>query len=336
MVNIKIAKPMNPQSQPEPSLTDTLQAHVQPLEPTDLMAEAGRKALLNDFIKTLSHEAGSRAGEDPEEVHDMRVGMRRMRSTLRLLGAYYKSKAVDPFLSEMRKLAEVLGVVRDLDVMIAELQTYQGNLDDGGKADLQPALDQLDKERAQARKALIRRLDKSAYRGFVEDFSAFLTKPGKGALPVDVEDIHPYQVRHLLPELLYQHLAAVRAYDTSIADASGATLHALRIEFKRLRYAVTIFSDVLGGNISDFIAELKAIQDHLGKIADIRAAKDRLKSITDDLDKDKQAQTIEALQQYVDHLDEEQKTLQESFGEVWKHFNTKTVQRQLSNAVSSL
>lgn len=329
---------MNPQTQPqpEPSLTDSLQAQVQPIVPTDLMAEAGRKALLNDFINTLSHEAGSRAGEDPEEVHDMRVGMRRMRSTLRLLGAYYKAKAIDPYLGEIRKIAEALGVVRDLDVMIAELQAYQAKLDAAGSPDLQPALDQMDKERTRARKDLIRLLDKSAYRHFVEDFSTFLTKPGKGALPVDADDIHPYQVRHLLPELLYQHLAAVRAYDTALADADAVTLHALRIEFKRLRYAVTIFSDILGGSINEFIAELKAIQDHLGKIADILAAKDRLKSITARLDKETQAQTIAALQQYVDHLDEEQKTLQTSFGEVWKHFNTKTVQRHLSNAVSSL
>jgi CHAD domain-containing protein len=329
-------QPQQEQSQPEPSLPDSLQAHVQPIDPTDLMAEAGRKALLNDFIKTLSHEAGSRLGEDPEEVHDMRVGMRRMRSTLRLLGAYYKSKSIDPYLGEMRKLGEALGTVRDLDVMIAELQDYQGKLEDSGKADLQPALDQMDKERTKARKDLIRLLDKGNYRRFVEDFSAFLIKPGKGALPVDVEDIHPYQVRHLLPELLYQHLAAVKAYDTALDKADVVTLHALRIEFKRLRYAVTIFSDVLGSGINDFIEELKTIQDHLGKIADIRAAKDRLKSLSDDLDKDKQAQTVAALQQYVDHLDEEQKTLKEGFGEVWKHFNTKTVQRQLSNAVASL
>lgn len=329
---------MNPQSQPqaEPSLTESLQAHVQPIDPQDLMSEAGRKALLNDFIKTLSHEAGSRAGEDPEEIHDMRVGMRRMRSTLRLLDAYYKPKAIVPYLTEMRKVAEALGAVRDLDVMIAELQAYQGSLDDESKADFQPALDQLDKERAKARKELLRLLDKGAYRRFVKNFSAFLIKPGKGARAVDADDIHPYQVRHLLPELLYQHLAAVRAYDNAIADADAVTLHALRIEFKRLRYAVTIFNDVLGGGINDFIDELKLIQDHLGKVADIRAAKDRLEKVANDLDKDNQAQTIAALQQYVDHLDEEQKTLKEGFAEVWKHFNTKTVQRQLSNAVASL
>src|SRR4051794_8279954 len=171
MANLMNAEP---QVQAEPSLTESLQAHVLPIEPTDLMAEAGRKALLNDFIKTLSHEDGSRAGEDPEEVHDMRVGMRRMRSTLRLLGAYYKPKAIDPYLGEMRKLAEALGSVRDLDVMIAELQAYQTKLDAAGSPDLQPALDQLDKDRTKARKALIRLLDKGGYRRFVKDFSAFL------------------------------------------------------------------------------------------------------------------------------------------------------------------
>ena len=317
-------------------LLESLQTQVSPILPQDTMAEAGRKALLNDFVKMLTHEAGSRVGEDPEEVHDMRVSIRRMRSILGLLADYYKSKAVKPYLSEMRRVARALGEVRDLDVMIADMQAYAETLDDEMREQLQPVRDLLDRQRAQARKSLIRLLDKGPYRRFVEDFSAFVTKPGKSAHAVELDEIHPFQVRHLLPGLIYEHLAAVRAYDGAISDADPLTLHALRIEFKRLRYVVSVFTDVLGTSANDFIAELKTIQDHLGRIADMRAAKDRLHDTTDDLNKEEQAGALEALRQYIDHLDEEQDRLIETFGEVWRHFNTRTVQRQLSNAIASL
>jgi len=318
------------------ALLESLQAQVQTVQPTDLMAEAGRKALLNDLIKMLDHEEGSRAGEDPEEVHDMRVAIRRMRSTLRLLADYYKPKAINPFLDEMRKIAQALGAVRDLDVMIAEAKAYLDTLDTVANVAFQPVVLELEKQQTQARKDLIKLLDKGSYRRFVEDFSAFLTKPGKGARAVDLDDIHPFQVRHLLPTLIYEHLAAVRAYDAALEDADVATLHALRIEFKRLRYVVSIFTDVLGSSANDFIEELKTIQEHLGKIADIRAAKDRLSDIASDFDPQAQVDSSTALQHYIEHLDDEQDDLRDSFAEVWKHFNTKTVQRQLSNAVSAL
>src|SRR4051812_34049303 len=101
-------------TQPTLSPVESLQAHALLIEPLDTMAEAGRKALLDDLIKMMSHEAGSRSGEDPEDVHDMRVALRRMRSIIGLLGGYYKPKALDPYVDEMRKIARSLGTVRDL------------------------------------------------------------------------------------------------------------------------------------------------------------------------------------------------------------------------------
>lgn len=298
------------------------------------MAEAGRKALLVDFIRMLETEEGSRAGEDIEAVHDMRVATRRMRSTFRLLGEYYKPKAIQPYLDGLRTVAQALGAVRDLDVMIDEINGFGATLDNGG--DLQPILEQLNKQRDKARKSLIKVLDKRTYSRFVEDFSSFLLKPGKGALPVDADEVQPFQVRHLLPELIYEHLGAVKAYEDVLPDADNATLHALRIEFKRLRYAVSIFSNVLGKNIGDFISEIKTVQDHLGRLNDLHVAQERLNDIARKLDHDEQAQTLTALQQYIAHLEEEWHSLREGVDEVWRRFNTKAVQRQLSNGIASL
>src|SRR5262249_1290141 len=148
------------------------------------------------------------------------------------------------------------------------------------------------------------------------------------------DSIVPYQVRHVLPGLIYDRLAAVRAYDVALEEETSdlLMLHALRVEFKRLRYTVALFEDVLGSQIDDFVKELKTIEDHLGRINDIHVQQEHLQSLLDDLDE----QHAGIIQPHLDQLAQEQQTLVEEFPTVWRRFNTKTVQRKLANAVASL
>ncbi|MBC7810108.1 MAG: CHAD domain-containing protein, partial [Burkholderiales bacterium] len=224
-----------------------------PILPDDTMAESGRKVLRLDFIGMLQHEAGSRSGEDIEEVHDMRVATRRLRSTFRLLGDYYKPKVVDGYMRRLRRTAHALGAVRDLDVMLADMARFQATLDEAEQAAFQSVCDHWIAKRDAARKSLLRALDKDDYRRFVKEFSGFVTKSGAGASAAgkaSEDEVSPFQLRHVLPGMLYECLATVRAYDTVLVDdVPVERLHALRIEFKRLRYAVTLFQEVLGPEI---------------------------------------------------------------------------------------
>jgi len=301
-----------------------LREAVQPVEPDDLLAEAGRKILLVNFIEMLDHEAGSRSGADIEAVHDMRVATRRMRSLLRLLQASYKKKTIRPFTDQIRIIAGRLGAVRDLDVMIDDLTTYQKTLDAEAQANLQTAIDKLVKRRDKARQQLIKLLDSKPYQQFIKRFSKFLTTAGKGANPPEADEVTPYQVRHVVPVILHQHLAAVRAYDTVMENGSTDTLHALRIEFKRLRYAVSFFSEVLGTSTKDFIDEIKAIQDHLGRLNDVQTGRAGLNSLIEG---------NSALQDYLAGLEAEAQAKVEQFPAVWARFNSRTIQRHLSDAL---
>ncbi|MDX2163250.1 MAG: CHAD domain-containing protein [bacterium] len=320
-------------STPTAELVETLKDQVQTVLPDDPIAEAGRKAMLPDFIEMIKHEAGSRTGEDIEDVHDMRVATRRMRSALRLLAAYYKPKTIRTLSRSMRKTARVLGTVRDLDVLIHDLQTYQATLNDDAKAALQGTIDLLDGERQFARQDLVRTLDKGDYRRFVQDFRAFLTQSGVGAKSHSEQgELTPSQVRHILPTLVYEHLGTVRAYDALIADADANTLHALRIEFKRLRYLVSLFSPILGSSIKDFITELKAIQDHLGRMNDLHVAQERLSELLPELDDSQKT----SLRDYIAGLAEEETRLGSQVADVWRRFNSRSVQRQLATAIAAL
>ncbi|MBI5670072.1 MAG: CHAD domain-containing protein [Chloroflexi bacterium] len=300
---------------------------VTPITPEDSMAEAGRKILLKELLTLLQHEDGSRTGADIEDVHDMRVAIRRMRSAIRLLRPYLKWKAIRPYNRELRHLGRVLGEVRDLDVMIEQFQRYQTALDAESQAALQPTITALDAQRQQARVALNEYFNSKSYRRFVKSFAEFLLQP----LPKPHLNgsVVPYQVRHVLPMLIYDRLSAVRAYDTVLDQADAPTLHALRIEFKRLRYLLSLFQAVLGPQVEDVIAEIKTIQDHLGHLNDGAVARLRLKHLLE-------TDTSGMLAGYLAFLDTQELGLKDSFMVAWQRFNTRKVQQKLASAVLAL
>src|SRR5690606_14074425 len=120
--------------------------------------------------------------------------------------------------------------------------------DESKQAALTIMLEKLMKQRDRQREKLIKWLDSKTYRKALDRFVNFLTKEGKASREPDTA-ITPYEVRHVAPTLITEQLNTVRAYDAILsADemAEPDILHSLRIEFKRLRYTVDFFTDVLG------------------------------------------------------------------------------------------
>ena len=112
-----------------------------------------------------------------------------------------------------------------------------------------------------------------------------------------------------------------------------AVLHALRIAFKRLRYATSAFTDVLGPTAANFITELKSVQDHLGRLNDVVVFEERLAKYAG---KGKKALDLPALDATRETLRGEATSLADSFSQVWTKFNSRTVQKHLSDALLAL
>ena len=60
------------------------------------------------------------ADDDPEWIHQMRVGTRRLRSCLSLMKRFAAERALDPVIAEVKWLAGLLGKARDWDVFVTE------------------------------------------------------------------------------------------------------------------------------------------------------------------------------------------------------------------------
>jgi CHAD domain-containing protein len=308
--------------------------------PDDPMAEAARKVLRFNFERMLLNEPGSRLGEKIEAVHDMRVATRRMRSAFRLFRPFFKTNAIKPLNHALRDVARLLGEVRDLDVFMEKAQHFA---QENPESNLEPLVIVWQQQLDKARRALIRCLDSKAYARFVDQFHAFLTTPGAGAraLPGPEEAV-AYQVRHIVPRLIYEHYEVVRAYDAVLKDASVTTLHALRIDFKRFRYTLEFFEEILGREIESVIKETKIMQDHLGDLTDTRVASRVLMDFIDEQNASYSGvpvfmrPDISGVQRYALATDAEQKHLIETFPAVWANFNRDNVRRALALAVAVL
>jgi len=86
-------------------------------------------------------------------------------------------------------------------------------------------------------------------------------------------------LRHVVPVVVHQRLAAVRAYDEWVTgpDVPLERLHQLRIAAKGLRYTLEFFREVLGPETKTLIDEMKGLQDHLGDLQDAVVASNLLR-----------------------------------------------------------
>ncbi len=236
------------------------------------MGEAANKLLLFHLQRMMQHEPGTREGEDADELHDMRVATRRMRAALRVFADYLDSAEYKPFLKQVRATGRELGAVRDLDVFRIKTQNYIDSLPPEEQSGLDPLMEAWAEERERAREELIAYLDSGRYQRFKEKFEHFLRTPGAGAgrnfgaagepLPTLVGDV--------LPGILFERLASVRAFDQAITqpDAPLTRFHELRIASKGLRYTLEFFQEALGPEVKPLIETTKVVQDHLGDLQD--------------------------------------------------------------------
>jgi CHAD domain-containing protein len=312
------------------------------VQPDDVLAEAGRKVMRFHFAQMLRHEDGTRLGEDIEELHDMRVATRRMRAAFEVFEDAFNPKAIKPLLKGLRATGRSLGRVRDLDVFIEKAEHYLETLSPERHSELQPLLQNWAKERELDREEMVAYLDDQKYARFKQDFFRFATTPGVGVRRNPGTGFAPSRVRDIAPVLIYARIASVRAFDAILETASLEQFHALRIEFKKLRYSVEFFREVLGEESKAVIDDLKRIQDHLGDLNDAQVATGILGDFLIEWDRQQnslpvsQRRSPEPILAYLTYRYNERLRLMQTFKTAWAHFNRPEFQQNLALAVSAL
>jgi CHAD domain-containing protein len=238
--------------------------------PSDTMTGAAAKTLKFHLAKMLEHEEGTRLGEDPEELHDMRVSTRRMRMALRVFSDYLDPDVLRPVLKGLRRTGRTLGNVRDLDVFNEKTQVYLDGLPDERAGDLDGLLEAWKAARDKQREVLVKYLDSKRYRRFVARTQELLDGPVEKLAPKDIIAPRPQRVAQVLPGVLYKDMAVVWAFEGQLGglETPLPRFHALRKSCKGLRYTLEFFEDVLGSGARPLIKRVKGLQDHLGDLQD--------------------------------------------------------------------
>src|SRR4026209_371499 len=101
-------------------------------------ADHVRASLAAQLAEIVENEPGTRLGKDPACLHRMRVATRRARSALRVAGPLFEEKWSAELRAELSWLGDVLGRVRDLDVLSAHPRSASATLDTADAAAFPP------------------------------------------------------------------------------------------------------------------------------------------------------------------------------------------------------
>jgi len=226
------------------------------------LAEAAPALLLSKAEPLFDLEEAARSGADADAIHDMRVASRRLREAMRLLAPLYPPREFRAWYRRVRRITRALGPVRDSDVFIdafARLGKHVG--DDGKRAIAFLAgyrMGLRERELAELNLVLSGLDLKSARRSFHALARHVRAAEGAGPLAAFAHGA------------IAERAAAVFGAQTAaLVEANVTHQHALRIHYKRLRYAVEVFAPCYDDSFDVLHATLTAFQDALGDLHDM-------------------------------------------------------------------
>ncbi|CAB3965164.1 haloacid dehalogenase [Burkholderia aenigmatica] len=222
----------------------------------------------------LGNEGGVLEQDDPEFVHQMRVALRRLRTLMRFFPLFADPQWRDTLGVDLRWLAALLGTVRDWDVFATESLPALIAAD-GGDGEWNGTLDAARAQCAAARLELRQALHSARYArltlGWLEWLSAL-------ALPPAEDGDAPSLRRHATKRVrrLFGHLYA----SPSLTSLDTAARHQVRIDAKRLRYALEFFASLASRRTrTETVKTLTRVQSVLGEANDTMVALHHLEKL---------------------------------------------------------
>jgi triphosphatase len=193
------------------------------------------------------------AERDPEALHQARVAIRRLRTAFSLFRPAIRQASLAPLRRELRDFIEPFGEARNLDVFL----DHRG--DELGWRDRR----KLKSGRDDAYERVIESLNRARSRSMLLDLVQWTASPDWQKKPAS-DLIEKFAARQL--DAVWKK---VRGRASKVGDLRERELHRLRIDIKKLRYAVEFLAPLYRRKATrKFGASLEAMQDCLGLIHD--------------------------------------------------------------------
>ncbi|MGD1906676.1 MAG: CHAD domain-containing protein [Leptolyngbyaceae cyanobacterium] len=243
-----------------------------------LAAEAISKYL----TKATRYQKAVLKDRDPEALHQMRVGMRRLRTAMQVFEPVLKlpKAAREP---DVAALGRKLSDLRDLDVIAELLRQYLPDLPEVEGQALQKGFKSLHQQRKRAFKQVKTTLKGDRYQQFKTHLKQWTEAPKCG-------DLGPLPAATMLPDLVVPLLSGLWLHpgwliatevkrnqpqpianlepDAIDAYVDHPKLHSLRKQVKRVRYQLQLVADQYGDRLDTDLANFQALQESLGNLQD--------------------------------------------------------------------
>jgi inorganic triphosphatase YgiF len=205
---------------------------------------------------------------DPDGVHQMRVGVRRLRAAIAVFSELLEGKQTQQIKRDLKWLAGKLGPVRDLDVFLkGKIEAFEGS--DSPTAGLPELKSELTYRRDIAAESAKTAIATARYRllvfnilEWIEDGKWLKRPQGKR------------KIRSFAAQLFERRTAKARRKARKAGEVDAHARHKLRIAIKKLRYALYFFETLYSHDgsakaLSHYKKYLKDLQDNLGALNDI-------------------------------------------------------------------
>lgn len=216
-------------------------------------------------------------GEDAEGVHQLRVGIRRLRAAFSVFRPAVPESDREALGIELRWLQQEVGPAREWDVLI------DGTLRDmaawvPGREALDPLVAVAEARRAEAyertRAALASPRCTDLMLRLESWIDSQLWGTPRGAHPAEMaDDLLDRPVESFAAKILRARHAKTEKLGRQLRQLDGPELHDLRIRVKKLRYAADFFRDLYAGKAAKrYLGTLKSLQEVMGTAHDAATA----------------------------------------------------------------
>ncbi len=212
--------------------------------------------------------------QDPEGVHQMRVGLRRLRAAMAVFSDLTDDEESARIKAELKWLTNELGPARELDVYVTgNIKPLQRTLPD------ERGLDALQSDLAARRASAFARartaVESARYRTLVLDTLSWI-EGGRWTTTDDamIGALRRRNARDFANDELTRRVGKITKRAGKLAKLDARRRHKLRIAIKKLRYATEFFASLFDGRkahkrLRRFARELKHLQNRLGALNDI-------------------------------------------------------------------
>jgi CHAD domain-containing protein len=263
----KAVRALGPKATAAPDLPEPHEAD--PDAPAEL---AIANALRRSVGRILTHDTPTRLGE-PEGVHQMRVGARRLRSDLRTFASLVDTAWAEKISDGLKWLADELGHVRDIDVLKENCSALPFDVA------RRVLLDDLTNRHEDARASMLSALNSPRYKELLE----LLVDSARDPRCTPSAKKPSAKIMPPMVDATFAKLAR-RARKVRNEDHEES-FHSIRIHAKRTRYAAEAVAAALGkakgADAARFASLVTDVQDQLGELQDTAVARELITSVAD-------------------------------------------------------